>query len=201
MDKSFTLDDCEVNGSIDVCCRYEAVQRSLKSSLVIVVGSFLSNLRYQLMVELTNKVDPSRQERGFLLLRIEETSSPLIVIRSSTSSSLIPNSEYQSINPTSELSLVSRCAKNCSSTPKAKIIWNIYQGKKNLIQWILGNRTDPLNFFGQSFILLFVFTSSIEERIRLISPLINNCSCRILRSNCGDSKLFIRFHRREVQVR
>jgi hypothetical protein len=115
------------------------------------------------MVQLTNKRNPSRQGTGFLLFRKEETFSPLIVISSATSSLLIPNSEYQLINPTTQLSLVARCEENCSSKQKPNISWNIYQGEKNLTQWTLFNRTNLQYFFGlssffSSFSLLFFFS-------------------------------------------
>ena len=148
IDAYLTLLDSAVNGSSEVSWRYQGISRPLKSSLTILSGSFLSNRTYQLMVQLTNQADPSRQGTGFLLLRIVETFSPMIVISSATSALLISNSEYQLINPMTQLSLVAHCAENCSSTQKPNISWNIYQGKKNLTQWILVNQTDPLNFFG-----------------------------------------------------
>ena len=53
---------------------------------------------------------------------------------------------------------------------------------------------------------LFIFLLShlrfcpVQDWIRIISLLVNNCSRRILRSLCGDSKLFIHFLRQRVRV-
>ena len=153
-----------MNGSSFASCQYKGVQQSFKSSLVVLGRAFLSNRTYQFMVQLRHKRNPSRQGTGFLLVRVEETFSPLIVISSPTSTLLIPNSEYQLINPTTQLSLVARCEEKCSSTEKPNITWNIHQGKKNLTQWTLFNRTNLQYFFGQfSTFFLFVFTSSIQD--------------------------------------
>jgi hypothetical protein len=55
----------------------------------------------------------------------------------------ISKSEYQFLNPTTQLSLLSICSSNC--TAKFNISWNIYQGSNqssNMIQWTPMNSTD-----------------------------------------------------------
>ena len=63
-----------------VSWRFEGLPQSPRSSLRILRGSFLSNRTYQLMLTMKNKLDPSRQGTAFLLLRVEQRSSPLIAI-------------------------------------------------------------------------------------------------------------------------
>ena len=103
-----TLPDWEVNGSSFVSCQYKGVQQSFKSSLIILGGSFLSNRTYQFMAQLTNKRDSSRQGTGFLLLRVEETFSPLI--RSQFFSIFIVDSWFRVSIDQSNDSIVSCCS-------------------------------------------------------------------------------------------
>ena len=65
----------------------------------------------------------------------------------------IPNTEYQSVNPTTQVSLYSFCLGNCS-TP-LNMTWNIYQGhtnvSSNVTQWLLLNSIQSYEniwFFG-----------------------------------------------------
>jgi hypothetical protein len=62
----------------------------------------------------------------------------------------VPNSEFQLINPTTQVALYSICIDNCSTVQS--ITWNIYQGRMNLssnfTQWNLFNQTN-FWFFGK----------------------------------------------------
>jgi hypothetical protein len=70
---------------------------------------------------------------------------------------ILPNSEFQLLNPTTQLSIYSKCIGNCSSIKN--IQWNIYQGTMNstsdVIQWISFNQTNAIGFFGKN--LYFIY--------------------------------------------
>jgi hypothetical protein len=53
---------------------------SLKSSLTILANSLKSNQTYQFMVYMENRQNSSVQATGYLLVQVEDTSAPLIVI-------------------------------------------------------------------------------------------------------------------------
>ena len=79
----------------------------------------------------------------------------------------VSNFEYQLVNPTTQVSLMSICFDDCNST--IDIHWNIYQGfQRNVndsIQWIPFNQTTQYQniwFFGirsifpnGSFVIIF----------------------------------------------
>lgn len=65
-----------------------------------------------------------------------------------------PNTEYQYINPTTQVALFSQCIGNCSSL--IRIQWNIYQGLLNsstdIVKWSQMNQMHLFNdrrFFGE----------------------------------------------------
>jgi hypothetical protein len=83
---------------------------------------------------------------------------------------ILSNSEVQLLNPTTQLSLYSKCIGNCSSIKN--IQWNIYQGTMNLslniIQWISFNQTNTIEFFGKNLDFIsykFYFQSQVQTQI------------------------------------
>jgi hypothetical protein len=53
---------------------------SPKSSITILSGSFLSNRTYQLMVYMESRRNFTLQATGYLLVRVDDTQSQMIVI-------------------------------------------------------------------------------------------------------------------------
>ena len=78
-----TIDDPRVDPLNQSCLsnqtawKYENV---FNSSLTILSGSLLSNRTYQFMVKMTNIRNASRQATGYLLVRVEDSSSEIIII-------------------------------------------------------------------------------------------------------------------------
>ena len=97
------------------------------------------------MVQMTNIRNPSQQATGYVLIQIQNHSSPIIAMGCVIESLCSPNLEYQFINPTTQVALFSLCIGNCSSIKN--IIWNVYSGKANSSLWILFNQTQNY-FFG-----------------------------------------------------
>lgn len=60
--------------------KYNGVNDSIQSSLLILGGSFLSNQTYQWMVIMENKRNQFLQSTGYVLVRVEETFPPMIAI-------------------------------------------------------------------------------------------------------------------------
>ena len=56
------------------------VTQSSKSAVMIRSGSFQSNRTYQLMIEMQNKQNYALKSIGSVLVRVQDTSSPMIVI-------------------------------------------------------------------------------------------------------------------------
>ena len=158
-----------MNGSVS--WRYAGVSQTVKSSLMILGGSFRSNRTYQWMVQMENKRNNSLQGTGYLLVRLEDTFPQLIAVgykrkslhllfvqetnlrfRCVISTLCVPNQEYQWINPTTQVALFALCLGNCSTSEK-NITWNIYQGSNNASQnithWTLF-RPANLSIFGRS---------------------------------------------------
>jgi hypothetical protein len=87
---------------------------------------------------------------------------------------ILPNSEFQLINPTTQLSLYSKCIEYCSSIKN--IQWNIYQGtmnsSTNVIQWISFNQTNTIEFFGKNLrFIYYKFYFQSQVRIQIILQL------------------------------
>jgi hypothetical protein len=66
----------------------------------------------------------------------------------------IPNTEYQYVNPTTQVALFSTCISNCKTDQN--ITWNVYQGSNNsstnTTQWTLFNQMSSYQdiwFFGK----------------------------------------------------
>jgi hypothetical protein len=71
----------------------------------------------------------------------------------------VPDSEYQTVNPTTQVALFSICVGNC--TIIQNITWNIYYGtinsSLNVTQWTLFNQTTSYQniwFFGRDLFLI-----------------------------------------------
>jgi hypothetical protein len=63
----------------------------------------------------------------------------------------IQKSEFQLINPTTQVALFSVCNGNCTNIQNIK--WNIYQGSMNFTKWTLFNKMnlyENLWFFGRN---------------------------------------------------
>jgi hypothetical protein len=56
------------------------LSQSSNSALLIRGGSFQSNRTYQLMVEMQNKQNNTLKFIGYVLVRVQDTSSPIIAI-------------------------------------------------------------------------------------------------------------------------
>jgi hypothetical protein len=144
----------------------------LKSWLTILGKSLQSNRTYQWMVMMTNRRNSTLQATGYLLVTVDDAHPQMVVIGSvpTCSSELkrtsvsafscvitrmcIPNQEFQLVNPTTQVSLFSRCFETCPSL--MNITWSIYQGfNRSLthIQWQLFNRMslfENIWFFGRN---------------------------------------------------
>ena len=60
-----------------------------------------------------------------------------------------PNLEFQLVNPTTQVALFSICNGNCTNI--RNIIWNIYQGSRNLsLNFIKWNLFDQMNLYENS---------------------------------------------------
>jgi hypothetical protein len=53
---------------------------SIQSSIEIFGGSLLINTTYQFMVTVINRLDPTIQASGYLIVQVENTSQPLIAL-------------------------------------------------------------------------------------------------------------------------
>ena len=137
---------------------YNGSSQSIKSSLTILANAFVSSNRtYQFMLRMSNKRNASQQVIGYVLVRVAETSPGTIIIGFDCYSfdfdshlpfllcscviqtMCIPNLEYQSVNPTTQVALYSFCLGNCPTF--LNMTWNIYQGhtnhSSNITQWTL----------------------------------------------------------------
>ncbi|CAF0892553.1 unnamed protein product, partial [Adineta ricciae] len=134
---------------------YGGTGLSLKSSLTIRANSLQSNRTYQFMVTMTNQQNASTQATGYVLVKVEDTSSQMIAIGCVISTMCVPNIEFQLVNPTTQVALFSFCADNCQNTEI--ITWNVYQGSvnisSNVTQWVLFNQMSAYEniwFFGRN---------------------------------------------------
>ncbi|CAF1302442.1 unnamed protein product [Adineta ricciae] len=134
---------------------YGGTGLSLKSSLTIRANSLQSNRTYQFMVTMTNQQNASIQATGYVLVKVEDTSSQMIAIGCVISTMCVSNMEFQLVNPTTQVALFSFCVDNCQNTEI--ITWNVYQGSvnisSNVTQWVLFNQMSAYEniwFFGRS---------------------------------------------------
>ena len=122
----------------------------------------------------------------------------------------VPNREYQSVNPTTQVALFALCVPDCVSM--INVTWNVYRGTmnstSNSVQWAPFPQQSSYEdrwFFGNPSIpLLFIVISrsfvSVQGLILVTSLQSINCSWRILQLLTGASKCSTRFHQRRVRV-
>ncbi len=60
--------------------KYDGVALSPKSSLTILAGSLKSNQTYQFQVSVENRQNSSIKSIGYVLIKVEDTYSQMIVI-------------------------------------------------------------------------------------------------------------------------
>lgn len=60
--------------------QYDGPVTSVNSSLTLLPGALASNTTYQLMVHLINRQNPSLQSTGYLLVRVEDANTAMIVV-------------------------------------------------------------------------------------------------------------------------
>jgi hypothetical protein len=78
-----TIDDPRIDLSNPSCLSNRTgltYGNSIKSSLTILAGSLQSNRTYQFMVQMANRLNPSLQATGYLLVKVEDTRLQMIVI-------------------------------------------------------------------------------------------------------------------------
>ncbi|UJR18137.1 hypothetical protein I4U23_005037 [Adineta vaga] len=107
------------------------------------------------MVQMTNILNSSLQNTGYLLVKVVDTSLQTIFIGCVIEAMCVSNSnEFQLLNPTTQLALFSICVENCNTITNENITWNVYYGQmksssKNITQWTLFNQTNSW-FFGMN---------------------------------------------------
>ncbi len=60
--------------------KYDGVSLLSKSSMTIFAGSLKSNRTYEFMVQMENRRNSSIQATGYVLVKVLDTRSPMIVI-------------------------------------------------------------------------------------------------------------------------
>lgn len=140
---------------------YQGQNQSSRSSLLILAGSLRANLTYQWMVIMSDRSNNSTSTNGSLFIEIKSSETPEIFIEFDflefrfsftfdcfSSSSHIRRFEYLYVNPTSQITLHSRCNGDCRN--ESFIEWNIYGGStfspNNTLIWTKINQTDSLIF-------------------------------------------------------
>lgn len=144
---------------------------SINSSLTILSDSLRFNQTYLFIVHMESLLNSSLQFTGYTFVSVENTSSQMILIRSDSSflrrskyhqllcrcvilTLCETNLQFQYVNPTTQVALVSECAGNC--TALQNITWNVYYGtvnaSSNYTIWTLFNQTTAYQdiwFFGK----------------------------------------------------
>ncbi|CAF1216235.1 unnamed protein product, partial [Adineta ricciae] len=124
---------------------------SPNSSLTIRSYSLASNQTYEFQVIMTNRQNPAIQTTGYLLARIEDRKSQMITVACVIAELCVSITEFQIINPTTQVELFSACSEDCSTV--LNITWNVYKGTyvSSSIQWTLFNESklyENVWFFG-----------------------------------------------------
>ena len=152
-----TIDDLRNDSSNPSCLSNRTGWKfghSNQSSLIILSRSLQSNQTYQFMVEMSNRQNASQHATGYVLVKVEDTRPIMIAIGCVINTLCAPNSEYQFVNPTTQIALFSIPIGNYSRIEN--IIWNLYSGEinstANYSQWILFNQIQFENiwFFGRN---------------------------------------------------
>mgnify|MGYP003384897641 CR=1 FL=1 len=118
------------------------------------------------MVKMTNRRDPAIEDIGYLLVHVEDSPSDPVVIGCVIRTLCSPDLEYQLIDPTSQVALLSVYRANC--TAGENITWQIYSGRvdpsSNVVQWTWFNQSDAndgeIRFFGK-----MICTAMTSQRI------------------------------------
>ena len=83
----------------------------------------------------------------------------------------LPNMEYQSVNPTTQVALYAQCIGNCINIKN--ITWNIYQGhtnvSSNISRWSLFTQMNiykDIWFFGKQNFFIFFILEIIDYRFK-----------------------------------
>jgi hypothetical protein len=96
---------------------------------MILGDSFPANQTYQVMVSMQHRRNITPPATGFVLIHVQDTSTPLIFIGCVISTLCVAQLEYQRINPTTQVALFSVCSGNCHTL--LNITWKVYQGSRN----------------------------------------------------------------------
>ena len=133
--------------------QYVNQSTSPKSSVTIPSHALAINRTYQWMVSMANRRNASPPAKGYLHVRVDESLPYMVVVRCVISTLCTPNLEFQRINPTTQVALLSECPGNRSGL--INITWNIYQGvngSSTTIEWTLSNQIsqkENIWFFGK----------------------------------------------------
>ncbi|UJR14316.1 hypothetical protein I4U23_001310 [Adineta vaga] len=134
--------------------RDRSVDGSL-SSIIILRDSLKADHTYQFVVYITNRRNATLQALGYLLVEVEISRPQMVAIACVITSMCSPNQEYQSINPSTQVSLFSECVGVCNST--LNISWYVYEGQNdsttNIVRWNRFNHLNSsqnLHFFGMN---------------------------------------------------
>lgn len=140
----------------------------INSSVRILAESFQVNETYQFLVQMVHRHDLTHRSIGYLVVEIEDTQSPMIMIRflfasfkglyfddwfsCAISGMCLSRTQFHYVNPTTQLALFSRCFGHCS--PIEKIHWKIYQGSilstNQIPLWTLVPSLSSTSFYGNS---------------------------------------------------
>ncbi|CAF1116536.1 unnamed protein product [Adineta ricciae] len=122
----------------------------IESSITVFNHVFQVNQIYEFHVEIINKKNSSAKFSSFLIVKIQEKSSPFVTINCVILTLCIPQPSYQLINPRNQLFLHSQCFENCSNVQYIR--WNIYYSLSDVHNWVLFNQTDTyenVSIFGR----------------------------------------------------
>jgi hypothetical protein len=78
-----TIDDLRNDSSNPSCLSNRTgwqFNNPLRSSLTILAGSLQSNRTYQFMVSIANRQNSSTKTTGYVLVKVEDTNSQMIII-------------------------------------------------------------------------------------------------------------------------
>ncbi|CAF1074084.1 unnamed protein product [Adineta steineri] len=151
-----TIDDLRNDSSNPSCLTNRMgweFNNSINSSITILSHSLQPNQTYQFMVQLINRRNSSIQSTGYLFVQIVDNHPDTILIGCVIPTACETYTEFQRVNPTTQVALFSVCNGNCTTIQNIK--WNIYSGQVNsslkITKWTLFNQTtmyENIWFFG-----------------------------------------------------